>query len=377
MRSWKSANPTSNASSACRDQSATSCLMRLSLRRVSGPSEHAENAHSAWPSRSGLLLELCVGGCRGFGEASPLPGLSPDTLESAATALGALDLAAVERALDLEHTEDSLDAVASLLPQGKPAARMALETAVLDMRGHLRRRSAPALLGADSGATRALAWLVGAPDAGALDRIHGAQRAGYVHFKLKLGGPGNLKTELDRVQALRTALGAAPRLRIDVNRAWSLEQTRYACRILETLDIEFLEEPSALLTKPLCSTIPLALDESLRGLDPDDLAALARSSGARVVVLKPMLLGGLSHCLTLGRRAAALNLSVIVSHSFDGPVALTAAAALALALPGRAAPGLGAHPGIAAWPQLPLPIVDGRLHAWSGTGLGFASDPLT
>ena len=86
-----------------------------------------------------------------------------------------------------------------------------------------------------------------------------------------------------------------------------------------------------------------------------------------------MVLGGLSHCLELGRRARALNLGVVVSHSFDGPVALAAAAALALALPAGIAQGLAPHAGLSAWPPIPLPIVGAKLQAWSGAGLGPAA----
>jgi len=350
--------------------------MKLSLRRVSGTTPRVRSAQRAWPSRSGLLLELRLGSLRGFGEASPLPGFSPDTLEVAEAALRALDLAAVERALSLEDTENSLDAVACLLPTGQPAARMALETAVLDLRGHQRDRSAPALLGAKPHAERKLAWLVGLPDAGALDVIQGAERAGYGHFKIKLGRPDNFQTELADLHTLRLALGAAPKLRLDVNRAWSEAEAAAACRMLETLDIEFLEEPCAALLGPLDTRIPIALDESLQGVGPDELEALARQSGASVVVLKPMILGGLSRCLKLGRRANALNLGVVISHSFDGPVALLATAALALALPTRTAQGLAPHAGLIAWPQHPLPISHGLLHAWSNPGLGIVSEPI-
>jgi o-succinylbenzoate synthase len=377
MLSWKSANPTSNGSSGTRDALSLPGAMKLSLRRVSGRTAGAQSAQRAWSSRSGLLLELCVGSARGLGEASPLPGFSADTIESAESALGALDLAALERALNLDaDVEVMLRAVADLVPEGQPASRMALETAALDLRGQQTRRSASALLGADPGTTRALAWLVGAPEAQAFDAIQRGERAGYRHFKLKLGRVGNLESELAGVHALRYALGTGPRLRLDVNRAWSQAEANSACRKLEALDIEFLEEPSAVLTRPLDSAIPIALDESLRGLKPGDLAALVRNSGACFVVLKPMMLGGLSHCLTLARLAIALNLGVIVSHSFDGPVALTAAAALALSLPGRTAQGLGPHPGLTAWPQLPLPIMHGMLHAWTAPGLGIASRQL-
>jgi o-succinylbenzoate synthase len=346
--------------------------MQLSIRRCSSGSLGAHNARRAWASRSGLLLELQAGSLRGLGEAAPLPGYSTDTLEGAETALRALDTHALERALDIEQTKEALKCVADLLPQTQPAARMALETAALDLRGQQSRLSAPAILGADSSAVRPLAWLAGAPDAQALETIRGAQRAGYRHFKLKLGRVGQFDAEIAGVRALRRALGAGPRLRLDANHGWSEAQAGSAATLLQELDIEFVEEPSSKLTRHRGASIPVALDESLRGLDPGDLETLAVRTGARFVVLKPMVLGGLSHCIELARHAAALNLGVVVSHSFDGPVALIASAALALALPTRIAQGLAPHAGLAAWPPVPLPIANATLQTWKAPGLGLA-----
>jgi o-succinylbenzoate synthase len=344
--------------------------MKLTLTRFGGSTRGASNAHTRWPSRSGLLVELYAGSSRGLGEASPLPGYSSDTLEGAAMALGALDLAGLERAVGVDDTGEALKSVANLLPPSQSAARMALETAALDLRGQQRGASAPALLGAAPGAERALAWLVGAPNAAALQMIRRASGAGYDHFKIKLGQHGNRDREIAAVRELRHALGAGPRLRLDANRAWSAAEAGSACDMLQALDIEFIEEPCRQLSRPLGTPIPVALDESLLGLDTDDLAAHAACCGAGFVVLKPMILGGLSRCLDLGRHAAALHLGVVVSHSFDGPVALAASAALALALPTQCAQGLAPHSGLTAWPRNPLPIAHAVLRAWSTPGLG-------
>ncbi len=347
--------------------------MNLSIRRFSGGTGGARNAARAWASRSGLLLGLHAGCARGIGEASPLPGYSRDTLESAENALGALDMTALERALNLDDTEEALKSLANLLPRTEAAARMALETAALDLRGHQRHASAPTLLGAAPLAARPLAWLAGAPDADALGAIRVAERAGYGHFKMKLGKVGNFRAEIAGVCELRRALGKGPRLRLDANRAWSDSEATSAATLLEALDIEFVEEPSSTFKRTPGASIPIALDESLQGLDPEDLEAIARRSGARFVVLKPMVLGGLSHCIQLARHAATLDLGVVISHSFDGPVGLIAAGALALALPTRLAQGLAPHAGLAAWRHIPLPIADAMLHTWETPGLGFAS----
>jgi o-succinylbenzoate synthase len=360
--------------------------MKLSLRRLVGASAGAGNARHAWPKRGAILIELRVGACRGLGEASPLPGFSRDSLAHVESALALLDLAALEEAMHRVELRDALEAAAALLPRDVPAARMALETAVLDLRGRQQHRSAPELLGADDGAERALAWLVGVPGGPALGAAHRAAQSGYRDFKVKLGAEGQLSAEIAGVVELRRALGAAARLRLDANGGWSEAEAGAAARELEPLNVEFLEEPWASWTHPragdgrnpdgFSTRIPLALDESLRGVDADDLERLVCRSRARVVILKPMLLGGLTHCLDLGRRAAALNIDVVVSHCFDGPVAMAAAGALALALPGRMAQGLAPHAGLDAWPTVPLPIQHASLRTWTAPGLGLAAEHL-
>ena len=233
------------------------------------------------------------------------------------------------------------------------------------------KRSRP---GAEPGARRSLAYLLGAPNAEGLEAMNCAVLAGYRHFKIKLGRAGNFNAELAGVRRARRLLGAGPRLRLDVNRAWSEAEAQIGCALLEPLDIEFIEEPYAQPSDAPHGPLPLALDESLQGLEAADLQALARRTGASVLILKPMVLGGLSHCLELAGRARSLNLGVVVSHTLDGPVALRAAAALALALPTAAAQGLAPHAGLGAWPKVALPIVDAGLQAWSSPGLGLAPE---
>jgi o-succinylbenzoate synthase len=352
---------------------------QVSLRRCSGGTLAARAARQAWPERAGVLLEIVAGAHRGLGEASPLPGYSTDTLEQAEGALASLDLQALALALEQEHPLEALAAVGKLVPAGQSAARMALETAVLDLRGRQCGRSAPMLLAQTPGAERTLAWLAGVLVGGdaesqTLPAIRRAMRGGYAHFKLKLGVKGKLREELAVVHGLRGALGSAVRLRLDANQAWSEADARAACGVLEDLDIEFLEEPCSAPLRALHTRIPIALDESLRDRNPQDLASLARRSSASIVILKPMVHGGLTRCLAMARQALDLGLGVVISHSFDGPVALVAAAALALAVPTRMAQGLAPHAGLAAWPDVPLPIAGGKLRAWTSPGLGSATE---
>jgi L-alanine-DL-glutamate epimerase-like enolase superfamily enzyme len=96
------------------------------------------------------------------------------------------------------------------------------------------------------------------------------------------------------------------------------------------------------------------VDESLGGVAPEALSALLHAAGAHVIVLKPMAVGGFSACVRLADTARALGCDVVVTHLFDGPIALRAASVLAMLVhsPNLAA-GLAPHAGLAIWPEVP------------------------
>jgi o-succinylbenzoate synthase len=346
-------------------------LIKLELRRVTLAAEGAQDARRTWSERESLLLRCSdADGSYGIGEASPLPGYSRDEIDRVEAALSELAPTAVESSLEQDSVRAALRALVQLLPEGLPSARMALETAGLDLLGQRRGVSAVELLGGPRDARCALAALVGRAAAATLGAS--SQRAvdqGYRHLKLKLGEVGQLQTELDAVADLRQRLGSKIQLRLDANGSLTAAEVEQAWSRLATLDIELFEEPGE-IPESLAGALPLGLDESLQGLRDYEAEGLLRLRQARCLVLKPMALGGVEHCLRLAERARSLGASVVVSHCFDGPFAWRAAAALALALPLDKAHGLAPHAGLAAWQTAPLPVRAGWLGGWSEPGLG-------
>jgi L-alanine-DL-glutamate epimerase-like enolase superfamily enzyme len=90
-----------------------------------------------------------------------------------------------------------------------------------------------------------------------------------------------------------------------------------------------------------------------------------------VLVLKPMVLGGLLPTLALAREAARQGMDAYVTSSLDGVIARAGAAHLAAALPsGRYASGLGVghlfqnepdlHPFRPIRGRIPLPRTPGQ-----------------
>ena len=96
---------------------------------------------------------------------------------------------------------------------------------------------------------------------------------------------------------------------------------------------------------------------------------------ADLLVLKPMLLGGVRPALELARRAAERGIGSFATTTFDSSVGAAAALHLAAALPWDAAQGLGTGDHLAAdIVSHPLRPAGGRL-AVPAPGLGVTVDP--
>ncbi len=92
--------------------------------------------------------------------------------------------------------------------------------------------------------------------------------------------------------------------------------------------------------------VPVALDESLAGMEPDELEV---HRYARSVVLKPTLLGGISRTLRMAERALLLGMTPVVSSAYESGVGTAALVAMAACIGDRPVPaGLDTYRIIAA-----------------------------
>jgi o-succinylbenzoate synthase len=342
------------------------------------PKDAPRSARQEWPERAGLLLQLRADDGRvGQGEAAPLPGFSSDTLGECHAALSVLT---PEWLADLARLElrPALSRVDECFGSGPPAARAALECALLDLFGQERARPIWALLrdliGDASVAPSELpvAALISGDIAEWPARARAAYARGVRTLKIKIGRPGVFASELSALCALRAELGPEVALRLDANRGFTPAEVEARLDALGAVAPEYVEEPTSDWSRLRRSAVPLALDESL--VDPRVLAdAGARRKDLQLVacVLKPTLLGGAARTLELLRCARVLGLDAVLSHTFEGPVGFCLAAAFAFAAgtPERAV-GLDSHSVVAAWTRVPLPLAGARLVRPEAPGLG-------
>lgn len=337
-------------------------IVRTRLLRFRGSLKgQIGNRRSSWSERESVLVALDDGVAVGLGEASPLPGYSPDTVEQCVAALEE-----IHRVLGPAPSTNTPEAIlrAMVAPavarlKGVPAAQFALETALWSW---TRQRASDSASSAErrlqaSNQHAARSFLLGGgsitPEQWAAEATARSQERAPAAVKVKVGRDDiGLDREIAGVRALRAALDPACELRLDANGAWSADLARANIARFADAGANSIEEPcagEALLTLGRCA-LPWLADESLviEGLAERAL----ENEGCGGLVLKPALLGGVVRCLDLLRIAAERGKRCALSHLFDGPIALKMTSEIAANSPLLPLPSaLGWHEGLSAWPR--------------------------
>lgn len=285
-------------------------------------------AQGDFAGRASVLLELRdADGVAGYGEAAPWPGFGTEPVEAAEAALRAVEQL-LPRA-SLQPGEWPAELENHFL--GRPAARAALQGALLDLEARRAGRSLSAHLAARAGS------LCGAPLArvpvnalltardpeALLSEAVLAREAGYRAVKIKVGS-GAVESDVARLRAVRDGIGPSVRLRGDANGAWSVRDALAALEAFAPFDLEYVEQPVAardidgLAELRRHAAVKVAADESVaseRGMQ-----RLLAAGAADVVVLKPASLGGAGRTLELASLARQAGIRVVFTHAFESAI---------------------------------------------------------
>jgi glucarate dehydratase len=202
--------------------------------------------------------------------------------------------------------------------------------------------------------------------------------AGFEVFYLKVGLDD--AADLAMVAAVREALGAGPRLRLDANGSWSLPQATRNLRALQEYDIDFVEQPvrdhpiGLLAELRSRSPITVAANEGL--WSEADAYARIRARQADVYCFSPYWVGSLAGFQRLAWVAEYEGLQVCKHTHGELGIAAAAAHHVVLTLPN----GVEGHQQTASLMEHdvlvePLPIATGpRWGRIDGPGLGIEVD---
>ncbi|MFD1587415.1 mandelate racemase/muconate lactonizing enzyme family protein [Halorientalis brevis] len=312
--------------------------------------------------REGFLVRIQYADAVGVGEASPLPGWT-ESLDACREAL--------EWAPELAEDEDWGVALGET---NAPAARHALSLALGDARAQRANKPLYRSLGNDRLVRRVPVNATvgdGAVEETA-DRAAAAVDAGFDCVKIKVGAR-SVDDDVERLRAVRDAIGPEVALRADANGAWSREAAERAFDQLAALDLEYVEQPLPADDIPDLSGlrddgVAVALDESLSSRSVTDVLA---AEAADYLVLKPMALGGPDRARMAARQARQAGVTPVISTTIDSVVARTAAVHVAAAIPEIPACGLATAEWLAEdlGPD-PAPVADGQIEVPQHKGLG-------
>ncbi|MRE93837.1 o-succinylbenzoate synthase [Enterobacter bugandensis] len=288
-------------------------------------------------TRDGFFVHLQQDEQEGWGEISPLPGFSLESLDEAQSAL-------------LTWVKAWREGANPALPDA-PSAAFGISCALAELDGSLPEeanyRAAPLCTGDPDELFALLAAMPGEKVAKIKVGLYEAVRDGMVANLL-----------LEAIPDLH--------LRLDANRAWTPLKAQQFARYVNPAyrsRIAFLEEPCKTRDDSRAfareTGIAIAWDESLR---EDDFVFVAEP-GVSAVVIKPTLTGSLAKVREQVSAAQALGLTAVISSSIESSLGLTQLARIAAWLTPDTVPGLDTLNLMQAqllreWPASTLPCLD-------------------
>ena len=291
--------------------------------------------------REGWVVELTENDQTGYGEIAPLPGFSQETAEEA----GLQAQAKLELWVTGEHFPyDEL----------YPSVAFGLSMAAFELNGKLPQE----------GNYFAAPLCTGDPD-GMLPLLEMIPTERKV-AKVKVG----LYEPIRDGMIVNLFLESMPqlKLRLDSNRSWTPEQARkFASYINPSYRhrIEYLEEPckepGQSFSFAIDTGIAIAWDETLQHAVRDKEFKLSQLTGAKVIVIKPTLIGSVERCISLIEQAEKQGMGVVISSAIESSLALNQLARLAKWQTPEQVPGLDTMRLYqvqleVAWPDCELPV---------------------
>ena len=270
-------------------------------------------------------------GLQGFGEMAPLGAFYDPAFAAGARA-------ALTELAPLLLGEDPLQVTAlgrrmDFHLKGHPYAKSAVDMACWDLLGKQANLPLAELLGGRFG-TRVDLYRSIAQDTPAqmVTRARAYKAAGYRRLQVKVGLDPD--EDIDRIEAVRAALGPDVVLFADANGGWSTHQARRFLRATRHLDY-YLEQPCA--TYDECRALrndcdrPLVLDESIT-----DLRALLQAHADRTadaVTIKIARVGGITKAKLIRDTAVDIGLAVTVEDTGGAEIDTAAMVHMSLSTP--------------------------------------------
>jgi L-alanine-DL-glutamate epimerase-like enolase superfamily enzyme len=270
-------------------------------------------------------------GLVGWGESSPFWKLCGET--QAIDVAAGIDLARMLLGADPLAVDDRMGEIDGFL-KNNSQIRAAIDIALHDLLGKAAGLPLYRVLGG-AGRPMQTCLTIAIGEAGAMaKKAAAAVERGFRIIKIKLGT--NARDDVERVRAIREAVGRDVGIRIDANQGWDVPVALDVLNKVHALDVEYCEQPvqywnlDALRRIHDRSPVPIVADESV--FDHHDAFRVLSVDACDYVNVKLSKSGG----VRAGQKAAAVvdaaGKSCMIGCMMESRLGLTAAAHLASAM---------------------------------------------
>ncbi len=279
--------------------------------------------------RSLIIRVETESGIEGWGEATQgRPGNTYETLETMAI-MAQKYFAPALIGMDLEETGSVLSAL-HRVRSGHPITKAAIEIALFDALGKLYRLPLCRLLGSpyrrQIELVGGLGMDLGVKTIGA--RARDLKQEGVRTFKIKIGQRDHQK-DIERVRAVREAVGQNASIRVDGNAAYSFVDARYVLNEISRYHITDAEQPLARgdlrSLAELRRTVGIAIAAQESVSSPEDALAVLEQQAADLLKIKLTHIGGFERAREVAAVVGARGLPVVIGQGSACTTILSAA----------------------------------------------------
>lgn len=269
----------------------------------------------------------------GYGEAPPTGVITGDTKGSIVGALKDHIIKSII-GMDIENFEEIMLKLDKCVIKNN-SAKAAVDIALYDLYGQLHNAPLYKMLGGyRKEIITDITISVNDPEEMARDSMDAIKR-GFETLKIKVGKDAAM--DLERMKAIRNAVGYDVNLRIDANQGWKPKEAVKVLREMEDagLDIEFVEQPveahdiEGLKYVTDNVSIPVLADESV--FSPKDALTILQNRAADFINIKLMKTGGLHNALKICSIAEVYGVECMIGCMLEAKVSVNAAVHLAAA----------------------------------------------
>ena len=314
----------------------------------------------------------------GYGEAPPTAVITGDTIGSIECAIRDFIRPAL-LGMEVEDLDGIMGRLHSCI-QKNTSAKAAVDMAVYDLYG--KRFGAPLyqlLGGARKSFETDITISVNPIEEMVRDSLEAVER-GYRILKVKVGKEG--AKDVERIAAVREAVGPQIRIRVDANQGWTAKEAVPIISAMEDrgLDIELVEQPvsahdidgMAAITRQVRT--PILADESV--FSPADAVDIIRRGAADLINIKLMKTGGIWQALKICDVAEIYGVECMIGCMLESRLSVAAAAHLAAGRSVITRCDLDGPSLCAADPYTGGPVFDGPRIIMSGDpGIGVGDIP--